>query len=197
MSWGSGSDSRGVQIAQVGPKLIPESVQVGSKSVQVGSKSVQVGSKSVQVHPRFFQDGPKGEPRWRQDDPRLCQDGPSDRPPARPIARPSDRPTEFIYTNSRSTASAAPYYYICICIFMSASHSRRAAVGKRLQAMEKIGQMTRQVGRQAFGSSAKVCLHDEVSAVIPAMLMPKSCQDRPKIHPKLTQDGSRAPQSVQ
>ena len=68
VSWGSGSDSRGVQIDQVGPKLIPESVQVGSKSVKVGSKSVQVGSKgvqvgskSVQVHPRFFQDGAKGE----------------------------------------------------------------------------------------------------------------------------------------
>ena len=118
VSWGSGSDSRGVQIAQVGPKLIPESVQVGSKSVQVGSKSVQVGSKSVQVHPRFFQDGPKGEPRWRQDDPRLCQDGPSDRPPARPIARPSDRPTEFIYTNSRSTASAAPYYRLSIVYYL-------------------------------------------------------------------------------
>ena len=33
---------------------------------------------------------------------------------------------------------------------MSASHSRRAAVGKRLQAMEKIGQMTRQVGEAGF-----------------------------------------------
>ena len=28
--------------------------------------------------------------------------------------RPPDRPTDSIYTNSRSTAHAAPYYMICI-----------------------------------------------------------------------------------
>ena len=78
--------------------------QVDPWSVQVGCKSVQVGCKSVQVDPRFFQGGAKGEPRWREDD--RPTDGPN-RPPAR---RPTARP--IIYTNSRSTASAAPYYSI-------------------------------------------------------------------------------------
>ena len=85
-------------------------------------------------------------------------------------------------------------------LFMSASHSRRAAIGEEMQAMEKLGQMRRQVGEAGFGFVGKSVFARRVfggnSSEAHAKMIRTSCQDRPKIHPKSTQDRPRAPQSV-
>ena len=80
---------------------------------------------------------------------------------------------------------------------MSASHSRRAAVGKRLQAMEKIGQMTRQVGEAGFwvvGTSvfARRGFGSDPSDAH-AKILPRSTENPSQIDPRWLKSAPKRP----